>query len=55
MAVVGVISFFLLTAKTTWSLSDEKPGPKMIECVFRGFWSELLHIRIVIEQSCAGI
>lgn len=53
--VLLVIGAVVLTGKTTWSLSDEKPGPKMIECIFQGYWSKILGIRIVIKQVCGGI
>lgn len=55
LLLVGAVVILILTTKTTWSLSDEKPGPKMIECVFQGFWSRILGIRVVVKQSCAGI
>ncbi len=53
--IAGILTAFILTTKITWSLGDENPGPKMIDCVFHGLWSPLLRIRIVINQSCAGI
>jgi len=53
--VIVVVALLILTTKTNWSLSDEKPGPKMIDCMFQGLWSPLLRVRIVVKQSCAGI